>query len=825
MNKLVAPTPEDNPLNRFLISRLRSAKVVEHFSKLELEDQISFIYRPTWNGYQPGSLTRAALSYLYSPVPIQVVLDTVALNDLLLGVSGPELSPIRKRPVGLTRQRAEQMFPYKPQRQSLTKANVYFNECQRDLWRLDPNFCYEANPYIELLAKEGVTNDAATAFLMYAYALRPHCNAALVWSCTAILSPKLAKQVSVFLKAVGGNATRLGARLVEGESLSGRGVGDLDLKDEARKRCDPAYIRENMLAEFDEQLLRRAVRRVLEEEIIPDPVLGRAVEFPKLEDHWTSRWSWAVNGSNSGILDRVLRPGHEKHPDIERYHRRAWLEELEHDPRIGWDGTTYVSASPKLEHGKTRAIFACDTVNYLAFEHLLGAVEKRWRGRRVILNPGRGGHLGMCERVRRARDRSGISLMLDYDDFNSHHSTKSMQVVIDELATYTQYDPSLARTLISSLDKHRVYCGSEFIGTAAGTLMSGHRGTTFFNSVLNRAYLVLVLGDEFMERCPALHVGDDVYLGVRNYSEAAFVARNVFASRLRMNRSKQSIGHISTEFLRVATSGRESYGYLTRSIAAAVSGNWVNERILDPADALTSIIGTARTMANRADNQQVPLLLVTALSRLIGPDSLDDSSTRDLLLGRLAINNGPQYVSGGTYRYLTISNVFEEEPLTGVTPLVLNATKSYLAKHSSPLEIQVLAENGLSVEKEMEKSSYSKSLRYSKSISSVSITGPHTSRAVGSARAEDLLHVKKSRGVLAQYPLLVLVKNRLSDDSLRRAVKLAGGNPNASDITLEAWGEYKHGCIINAVLSYSDASSLGKRTRASVLTATRRCFI
>jgi len=515
-----------------------------------------------------------------------------------------------------------------------------------------------------------------------------------------------------------------------------------------------------------------------------------------------------------------------KHPDIFRYHRRAWLEEIEEDPRLRWDGTTNVSASPKLEHGKTRAIFACDTVNYLAFEHLMATVEKSWRGQRVILNPGKGGHLGMAERVARNRGRAGVSLMLDYDDFNSHHSTQSMQLVIRLLCERTGYPPDLQANLIKSLERHVISVGGKHIGTAAGTLMSGHRCTTFFNSVLNMAYLMVVLGESWLLQRPSLHVGDDVYLGVLSYADAGYVTDRVMSSRLRMNRRKQSVGHVSTEFLRVASAGRDSFGYLARSISSIVSGNWVADAILDPFEALTSMVASARTYANRGHSPSAPLLLRSAIKRTLGKSTIDDATLEQILCGELAINNGPMFKSSGTYRYVEIRPSAIKRDRHGYAPLKLNATHSFLSKCATELEVGILARAGVSVERDMERSSYSKTLRFDVSyFEQLLVSEVRSSPIMGSVTAESLLKTPSPRGLLTEYPLLTLAKHRLPEHLVREALGAVGGNPKTQQLELDAWGEYRHGCVINTVLSYSDAATLGKRTSVSVLTSTRRCYV
>ncbi|AHH25155.1 RNA-dependent RNA polymerase [Ustilaginoidea virens RNA virus 3] len=814
-------------LGQYLVRWLRPYETGT-FTALPLDEQMSYIYRPFWGSTRPPALARAALSYLGADMPIQVVLSDSDFKHILTYLpTSPDLPATVDVPAWVfTKAGTMQHFRPKAHAKAVTKANIFLDEVLRDARRLDANFVMAAWPYLDDLRSNGITHDQAVAFVLYAWALKGKTVDNLRWAHFCCSQRKEAKEVSNFLKAVGGNAHPLGAMMVETDTLAGRGTGESTLLEGAIERCDLAALRASKLAEFDENSLRRAIRRILVSEISRNDTGGYHLAFPALSDHWASRWRWAVNGSHSAEVDRQCGFTPPPLPGGRKYHRRAWLETRADDPRPGWDGTTYVSASDKLEHGKTRTILACDTRSYLAFEHLMGTVEKAWRGTRVILNPGKGGHIGMANRVERNRNRSGVSMMLDYDDFNSHHSNEAMKILVEETCQLTGYPAELAAPLIASFDKQRIYVAGKYVGVSRGTLMSGHRCTTYINSVLNMAYLMVVLGDDFVMERPTLHVGDDVFFGVRSYSEACYVARSVLASRLRMNRSKQSVGHVATEFLRVSSRARDSYGYLCRAISSCVSGNWVSDKLLDPYEALNTMLGSARTLMNRAISHDLPLLLASAIKRTVRADGLNDRLLTELLLGSVAVNNGPQFSSSGTHRIVWVQPQSRLLDPLDVSLLPRESTASYLVNCAQPIETQTLARVGISPVGTMLASSYAKSLDYARTQTfRLSFSAVHTYRAVGSTTAELALASPKPRGILNQYPLLVLVKHRLPENVLREVVATVGGNGHAERIVVEAWGEYRHGCIINSVLSFSDASALGKRVKASVLTSGRHCYV
>ncbi|BCH36651.1 RNA-dependent RNA polymerase [Aspergillus lentulus totivirus 1] len=785
---------------------------------LPYAEQISAIYQPTYADRRVTTLERAAAAFLVPDFPVQVAVSDATISHVISAVVSPR--PARPDDPATSKWATTvggtvRHFPLKRNPAASNKVNVYLSEVLHDLRAHSPNHWAAAASALWPYRGE-LYNDQASGVVLYGSGLAGM-GVRNAYSIAAHLAydPDLAKHLTSFFKAIGANGCRLGAALVEANTLQGRDVGMIDLRAEATYRTTDAV--NDKLANFSEDELRSACRKILTEEISHGPG-GLRVDYPSLEEHWDERWAWAVNGAHSGHVSK-LYPRLPRPPGMLREHRRAWLESVEHDPRPTWDGHTYVSVSPKLEAGKTRAIFACDTVNYLFFEHLLGPVERRWRHKHVILDPGKGGHCGMAFATAAARARAGVSMMLDYDDFNSQHSTLAMKVLISELCDLTGYPPEYARVLLDSFDKCDIYLGDEFIGRARGTLMSGHRGTTFINSCLNRAYLMIVLGEETVARASALHVGDDVYFGVTTYRQAGLVASTLASSPLRMNPMKQSVGHVSTEFLRNASSGRSTRGYLARGVAGVVAGNWVNELALSPSEAITSMIASGRTLANRSTVDFLPLLLFSSVVRMTRLPKEDHKKLRDLLTGATALDNGPQFYPGGYYRSVPLLVSVAQTDRFGLAPLPRAATTAFLTRAAEPLEVSVLTQAGVSVVGAMEEASFRKSLpaRYN-NYETVRLGGLTLTQAIGTASVADLINVPAPVGVLSKYPLLTLAKQRIPEWLLRWAVGQAGGNPSAVDLNLEAWGEFKHGCIVATPLSYADASMYGHRTNASVLT-------
>ncbi len=93
-------------------------------------------------------------------------------------------------------------------------------------------------------------------------------------------------------------------------------------------------------------------------------------------------------GSNSSVGTRVTEGFVNTFPKGE-INRRNFVEALHTNPICALPPAAWVSRSEKLEHGKSRALFACDTINCLHFDAPCSAVERIWLDKRCVLQPGK----------------------------------------------------------------------------------------------------------------------------------------------------------------------------------------------------------------------------------------------------------------------------------------------------------------------------------------------------------------------------------------------------------------------------------------------------
>ncbi|AZT88645.1 RNA-dependent RNA polymerase [Tolypocladium ophioglossoides totivirus 1] len=788
---------------------------------MPISDQMIALLAPTFAGHTWTSTTRVAASLLLGKFPIQVPLtsdEIIGLRamafkprplDLAAG-EGRILALVGGRVRGVTRQLME-AFPLKRHAAASVKVNVYLSEVLETILKLEQESYYD--PLVDALAGK-VLADQATMAIMYAMALRKHLGGdARQAAYDAVMDPKSAKGLTTALKALGANSDMVGAMFVESECLQGRGVGTTDLLAEASYRCDPVEVSKVVIPE--KEGLENVVRTIIREELS-----GREIKFDSLENFWDQRWRWCVNGSHSRVLDSHMGvDSHGQLPGIDRMYRRMYAEMSRDYPGYGWDGTTYVSTSPKLEAGKTRAIFACDTRSYFAFEHLLSPVSAAWQDKRVLLNPGRLGTLGLALRINRAKSQGGIHAMLDYDDFNSHHSTANMKMLFRVTMEEVGYPVELRQPLLDSFDKMHVSLRGKEIGVMAGTLPSGHRGTTYINSVFNAAYIRHALGEDLYRDISSLHVGDDVYSSCPTHSHASILLDRVGEYGCRMNAAKQSVGSVSAEFLRLAVRPTYATGYFCRALASTVSGNWTSSAKLGPKEFLASICASSRSLQNRGRTTALIPILARAASRVT---KLRYRGLVPIIAGEAAIAGGPVFTESSVIRTREYVEGPEERELPSKVrrDWPTHATDSYLATSLKPVEVAALVLTKRSVKSVMLLSSYKKALVDDFSLRGCQLRNVRDRRPVGSASAQDLLFRPDRPGCLEKYPILPYLKGYLTSMQLRELVRLANGDSTASDIRRVAWGEESRSKIIQGVLSYSDAASLSKRTSNSLIYTT-----
>ncbi len=173
------------------------------------------------------------------------------------------------------------------------------------------------------------------------------------------------------------------------------------------------------------------VRTIIDEEMLQAP------NFATRDGAFSQRFATTKGGSHSNHGSIIAKEYMSPLPEGE-ITRRNFVEALHTNPLLRLPPDTWVSRSSKLEHGKSRALFACDSINYMHFDAPCRAIERTWLNRNCIIAPGSGfdAH-DLSERLKHA---GRYKLMLDYADFNSAHTLRAQQIVVSELFRYLNHE-------------------------------------------------------------------------------------------------------------------------------------------------------------------------------------------------------------------------------------------------------------------------------------------------------------------------------------------------------------------------------------------------
>ncbi|BAU79504.1 RNA dependent RNA polymerase [Diatom colony associated dsRNA virus 10] len=789
MSSIEARINELGSLGTALAKRL-SEPMMTTFPSKPVDEQVYDIYTVQLK----DPVKAAAMSMLLCKYPVQVDINVSDIIDLLpvgefVGKMKEEHGDFRFMENGRT------TLPTKAHPGATNKVNVYFSNLLQALREEKPGVLrwllanqhlfyglHDDSASALLLAGEMTSSVFARSYELYSYLIH---------------NPDDASALNVVIKSLGLNSKREGAMLCESKCLQGRSVEPVSKAKEVDYRISKRRARKKTVR-LDRDRLYQCIVDVISSEL---PRGG--VNFADPDDHWDRRWLWCVNGAHSSALSK-FKPQYVV-DFSKRMHRKVFAENIASCPIQAWDSVCYFVLSTKLELGKARAIFGGDSVSYFCFDHLLKPIEDAWRNKRVRLDPGKGGVVGVVDEIRKLGGE-GWNVMLDYDDFNSQHSLESQKLVIQAAVEVSGYDRVLGAALIASFDKSFIVEGDKAF-KLEGTLMSGHRATTFINSVLNMAYILYAYPQ--LWEMKSLHVGDDVYISARDVREAIAVLDRVQSVGVRMNPVKQSVGTSTAEFLRIAMGKRGACGYLCRSIGSVISGNWVSENKLNPREALNTMIQAGWTLRMRG-GVKVGWLLRRDMARVT---NLKHKICEDLIDGVASVDGSPVQVSQRYNKSYTAELVDDEEPLdVRMFGGRSYATEAYLSKCTTPVEVRALELAGGDVKDMMVRSSYTKTLISYDVVRTPSLT----LRATGQNRqgteavyVESLVGTVEVGGELTKYPLVNFVRDMLSERDCVALLGMIGIRAERSEAKELAFGsEVDVPTFVNGALPFSDARTL-----------------
>nr|WAK73625.1 RNA-dependent RNA polymerase [Phytophthora palustris toti-like virus 10] len=730
------------------------------------------------------------------------------IQKKLMGDGGFVLSEklMRKYRQTLLDGNEQELKPFRikrPQGEGL-KSNVWFSDVFEEMKRSDPLLWRR---FIELSDLTlGITNDQATCTLLYARLLMKWLVDPVLTAIKIVLNPEGCKVMNIVVKGLGLNTSELGSLLCEMVCLQGMPEERINEFEKATERTMGAGSKNCVT--FSENELRETVRSLMDNELDMSKY-----KYEDPEKTWERRWLWSSNGGHSRVLEKF--EGKYKIPSDERFYRKSALENYKENPITHYSGKVYVTTATKPEVGKPgRLLLSCDTNTYCAFEHLLKPVEKAWRNERIILKPGREHQSDVVDMIRGLD--GNIWAMFDFDSFDMQHSLRAQQIVIDELCKRINYPVEMREKLVRSFDNMYIFSGGKGVGRAKFSLMTGHRGTTFINTMLNGAYIKMALGD-YWNTIDSKHAGDDV---VSKFNDVETLERffgKIKEMRIKMNPMKQSFGFNNGEFLRIAVDNDCSCGYIARSIAKLVCGNWEVPELVDPDASLNNWISMLTTLKNRSRQDDWVVLLTKSFCR---QTRLDRHTIGRIMRNDVAVGDGPLFNDvAGAYKRLVLDKVIYskrverrivERDLFGNKGYGRNATNSYLSNCAEDIEIKTMIMKKISLSDEMVTASYAKNQSFKDvrdEFVQHHVVSEEKFTCKGSFIFEDRHKYKKSGGKLLRYPLLSFMKEKLSAADCAVILQELGISYQGDPLEA-AWGEKGKGNVIRGVIPYSDAASL-----------------
>jgi hypothetical protein len=335
---------------------------------------------------------------------------------------------------------------------------------------------------------------------------------------------------------------------------------------------------------------------------------------------------------------------------------------------------------------------------------------------------------------------------------------------------------------------------------SVGTLFSGHRATSFINSILNAAYLRVAVGRDFW-RTTSLHTGDDVLVTSNDANLIDGIVKNVLDGRLRINPSKQSLGQVNAEFLRVSFNKDGGTGYLCRAIGSLVSGNWVSLKQLDELEYIDSMLAQAWTLRMRSGSDLGPMGLLSTFKRR-APELA--YYAEDLLRARVSFNGSPVIGREGN-RFTELVCDISVSRSRSFSDMKAHATQDYL---DNCVDSSLLDKTGITrgqLKRLMLEASYKGESEADKRIVSVT-TGI---KRIASQMTYSGGRFLKRSGVLEKlFPLSFM--RGLVDLPLTKSILVGLGYALEADVMDQAWGTRVHSIRAESALSYSTARSLGR---------------
>jgi hypothetical protein len=478
----------------------------------------------------------------------------------------------------------------------------------------------------------GTTNSMVTSYMVASFGgedvnkyMTPYLRAAKSCHLPSVQMGKYIKNISVAVRrsAMWHDGTKLSAasvsKLAYMELFVGREMYKSDWKQEMINRCfnfdSPSILHGSVDISKPEGLQQHKefIRRLKPHlENIFHILLAGTGKTLSWEEFVKTRQEWMASGSNGGY-----KPDLPSELKGRRLGKRATFETIPEEQIMGWiDGHPRITAvaADKYEAGKPRAIYGVDVINYFIQTYVLQPLERRFHyvpGFELGLKDSK--EIAATLKKANLSDTDSEMTMLDYADFNIHHSLlaqKEIFLTIVELATQkdkpADYIKAAQWTADAYDDSTTRFPGEVDYRKIVRGMFSGSRATNFINTIMNLAYFQLaqeITNELYPEIQPDslynVHHGDDVWLSNKNRIWAAKLFDTMKRMGFVMQTSKQMFGRRRGEFLRVLYNDGVAQGYLNRAIIALVLKPLQAAEKVDPLARCSGLSSQVYTLVRR----------------------------------------------------------------------------------------------------------------------------------------------------------------------------------------------------------------------------------
>nr|QED21514.1 RNA-dependent RNA polymerase [Barrymore virus] len=298
--------------------------------------------------------------------------------------------------------------------------------------------------------------------------------------------------------------------------------------------------------------------------------------------------------------------------------KRAWAETVPLDDLVNAFRTCppreVARASEKFENGKSRAIYGVEPIHYIINTYATKGFEGRLHNIPGLEKGATGLRLTQLEhhRATLTADAEQHCSMLDYADFNRHHTPEAQAILFEELGSLGSEvgacsDWQFANSWVAKAKYHMTATipGRQRPCKVVQGMFSGTKSTDLINTILNLAYFQMA--QDFVETHYGVlaedlyhvHQGDDVWLSNRNHLWARLIYYTMHQMGFIFQRSKQMFGEGRGEYLRVLYQGGHASGYLHRAIANFILRPLQNDSTQDPVAWANTIQEGVSTMCRR----------------------------------------------------------------------------------------------------------------------------------------------------------------------------------------------------------------------------------